>query len=87
MKLYRIYTENKNRSWIEKQASRLFSGFSVVNAIGYWEGSKEKSLIIEIIAGNTKGNKNKLAVLKDLIKRYNQQESVLLTECEIKVEF
>lgn len=87
MKLYRIYTENKNKSWIKRQTNKLFPAFTLIDAEGCWKDAEEKSLIIEIIAANSKEDKNKLAVLRDLIKRHNQQESVLLTEQEVQVEF
>lgn len=87
MKLYRIYTENKDRAWIERQASKRFAGFTIVDAIGYWQGKKEKSLIIEIIAQDQYEHKANIATLRDLIRRHNKQESVLKTTQEVEVEF
>ena len=75
--LYRILTENKNRQVVEDIVSAEFPGFTIIEAMGYWNGVRELSLIIEIDAGNEfKG----MAVTRiaEMIKRHNQQESVMI---------
>ena len=75
--LYRILTENKNRQVVEDIVSAEFPGFTIIEAMGYWNGVRELSLIIEIDAGNEfKG----MAVTRiaEMIKRHNQQESIMI---------
>lgn len=51
-KLYIGLTTQDNRqlskSYVITQVSKLFNNFTVIDAIGYYNGIKEKSLIIEI---------------------------------------
>lgn len=85
MKMYRIYTENKNRSQIEQLVNNHFSGFTVYAAIGYWEEEKEKSLIIEVLGNEEDYNEIKTVCAN--IRDYNLQQSVLLTCQEVETEF
>jgi len=74
--IYRIYTENINRGKLEKLTGEYFEGFTVINAVGYWQGIKEKSVIIEII-----GDRENLGKIKELathIKINNKQSAVLI---------
>ena len=87
MKLYRIYTEDKNRLWIEATAGNYFSGFTIIKTMGYWKGKPEKSLIIEIIAQNAYEHKANINCLCQDIKQFNKQESVLLTCQEVEADF
>ena len=45
----RIYTEDKNRELIESIINGNFSGYSIVSQDGYWQGTKERSICIEIL--------------------------------------
>jgi hypothetical protein len=78
--LYRILTEDKNRAKIEHETSKLFPGFTIVEATGCWKGSKEKSLIIEIWAGDDVYIGPIITTLAERIKGLNSQESVLVQE-------
>jgi hypothetical protein len=87
MKLYRIYTEDKNRADIEELAGNFLPSCTIYQAIGLWQGSKEHSLIIEYIdtlemarPEMAKENVHSLAVI---IKKHNKQQAVLVTEQEI----
>jgi hypothetical protein len=81
-KLYRIYTEDKNRTIICSEVNRYFDGYTVFNATGYWKGTKEKAIVIEILASSkAKYNIKKLA---KFIKKYNRQEAVLIAESNVK---
>ena len=76
--LYRILTENKNRQVVEDIVSAEFPGFTIIEAMGYWNGVRELSLIIEI---DTDGNEFKgmtVTRIAEMIKRHNQQESVMI---------
>lgn len=82
MKIYKVYTENKNRKFIEKLFNEEFSGFTIYEAIGYWQGHKEKSLVIEIISSSSAAPV-KLAKIAKAICGYNEQDTVLVSEQEI----
>lgn len=73
--MYRIYTKDKNRSKIEHLVSASHDGFTLIPAIGFYQGKQEKSLIIEILE-TTLADAVKLA---ESIKRSNRQASVLVT--------
>jgi len=50
MKLYRVYTENKNYPDILDYLDKQFpDGYTVLHADGAWQGQREKSLVVEII--------------------------------------
>ena len=80
--LIRIHTENKNRNWLESLIGLHFpDGFSIQEQIGYWHGSFEKSLCIEIDDFAT----SRISALKiqDIVtelKEHNAQEAVLVQE-------
>lgn len=46
--LYRIITENKNKTDICRIVSLSFNDFTVYETIGYYNGKQESSLVIEI---------------------------------------
>jgi hypothetical protein len=74
--MYRIYTEDLNREQIEKIVGSSFKSFTMLPAVGYWHGSKENSLVIEV------DTDDKLSVVAaaSQIKEHNHQEAVLVTE-------
>lgn len=73
--MYRIYTEDKRRKQIERLVSASNQGFTLIPAIGYYQGKKEQSLIIEILQTTLV----KAVKLAASIKRINRQSSVLVT--------
>lgn len=73
--LYRICTENINRRAIERIITNRFSGFTIIEAQGFWKGVKEQSLVIEIITFDNDKNINLIA---EEIKKYNEQYAVLI---------
>jgi len=79
-KLFRIHTENKNRADIIKEVSKHFQGFTVFNAIGYWQGKKEQSLIIEVLASSKA--QSKIESIARYIKVHNKQEAVLIVKLD-----
>lgn len=72
--MYRIYTEDKNREATLKLVAASFDAFTVLEAQGYWRGTPERSIVIEIETENAKGV-HKLA--RD-IREANAQEAVLV---------
>ena len=91
--LYQIYTEDMHRNVIENIVSREFSGFSILEATGYWLKQKEKAIVIEIIGlfdvedvENSRIELGTVRFVANLIKNYNGQESVILTRHTLKFE-
>ncbi len=88
MKLYRIYTENKNKAEII-DILKVLDGFTILEATGYWLGSQpyflvEASLVIERLGYDDKELINRIA---EEIKSLNQQESVIVTCQDVEAEF
>ena len=83
MKIYRICTEAKNVEEIERATAVLFEGFSIWQGAGFWRGTREQSLMIEIFSSEL----NAGALVRSLaqtIRDFNKQECVLVQtiECE-----
>jgi hypothetical protein len=81
MKTYRIYTENKNLEGIKKILNRAFESYTLLEGVGIWKGTEEKSLIIEVLS---RINKGYFEIVADDIKELNNQQAVLLTVSEIE---
>jgi hypothetical protein len=81
MKLHRIYTENKNLEGIKKILNRAFESYTLLECVGIWKGTEEKSLIIEVL---TRINPAYFELVADDIKDLNQQQAVLVTVSEIE---
>ena len=75
MKRFRIYTEDKNREKIQELLSIAFDGFTVIRTKGFWKGTPENAIIIEIFTKNAE----LVRALCGAIKRCNKQEAVGLT--------
>lgn len=77
MRRYRLYTEDKDRGYIEHLFNVTFDSFTVYKTTGYWKGAKEKSLVFEVVeeGGGLHPLKN---IAKD-IKAHNNRQSVLIT--------
>jgi hypothetical protein len=87
MKIFRIYTENKDffgRKLLIKEVAAYFSAFTVLDGEGYWQGVREASIIFEIIAPAIQSER--IYSLASGIKRINQQEAVLVTVQEVQSE-
>jgi hypothetical protein len=84
--LYRIFTENKNKAKVESIVAEHFPGFTIYEADGYWEGQKEKSLIIEIMTDVLADVISVKAIARD-IKIANKQQAVLIQNIECQQWF
>ena len=73
--LYRLYTEKKPN--IEKLVYEYFENFTILSGTGYYKGTKEDSVIIEII-GSPEDDCS-IESLRLLIQEKNNQECVLKT--------
>jgi hypothetical protein len=85
---YYIGSNNKTKeleqSKIEAIVSAHFDGFTTSEVVGYWRGSKERTLKVEIITEETASELAKIG--KDL-KVKLEQESVLMEIIESNCAF
>jgi hypothetical protein len=72
--IYRIYTQEKNREKILKLVSEAFESFTVQPILGYYQGKKEKSIVLEIVGARAL----QIQQLADTIGKINGQKSVLI---------
>ena len=86
MKVYRIYTEDKNFKKIVKETSARVSGVTFFHGVGLYNNEQEKSLVIEIVStpDNEKTLENTVKDLAHAIKVLNWQWSVLITVQEVQ---
>ena len=82
MKLYRIFTENKNYQNIADKLDIQFpDGYTIINANRAWQGQREKYLIIEIIS-DSPSIESDVGKLAYWFKKFNEQDAVLLEVIE-----
>lgn len=79
MKVFRIYTENKNENKLKELISICFDGFTVIRTKGFWKGVPENALLIEIYTENAE----LIRALAGAIKKNNKQEAVLVTSADV----
>jgi hypothetical protein len=72
--IYRIYTQGKSREKILKLVSRTFESFTVQPIVGYFQGAKENSIVLEIVGARAL----QIQQLADTIRKMNGQQSVLI---------
>jgi len=72
--IHRIYTEAKNEREIIRLASTRFESFTVQPTSGYYQGKREKSIVLEIVGAQP----HLVRDLAQLIRRMNGQKSVLI---------
>lgn len=80
MTKYTIYTEDLGN--IGKLTSTMFTNFTLIPSIGFFEGKNEKSISVIIIS---KGIEDLIQNLATLIKLTNKQKEVLVTKEEVKL--
>ena len=80
--LYRILTQHPGRLRMPALRGHImahgFTGWTEIEARGYWEGNKERSLIIEIDTGNKEHIYHKIDALCVALKKYGDQYCVML---------
>jgi len=84
MYLYRIQTEDINRDAIERIFSRRFDGFTILAGSGYWRGTKENCLVIEVLADAEACDC--ILSTAEWIKEFNEQESVAVTRQQVEIQ-
>lgn len=85
---YYIGSNNKTKELeqekIEAIVSAHFEGFTASEVVGYWRGSKERTLKIEVITSEAPA---KLAKIGKELKNKLEQESVLMEIIESNCAF
>ena len=84
---YTIYTENKNLAKIEAilNDNTIIKGYTIMNTQGYWQGTKEEALKIEILL--SKHYNYRIKTICQKIKIINKQQAVLFTVEKIEAQF
>jgi hypothetical protein len=80
--LYRVYTEylgQKGDQDIEQVVSRYFDSFTILHVQGIWNGQKELTTIIEIVADPVD---SEIKTIAESIKKLNHQQAVLVQAME-----
>lgn len=85
MKLYRLYTENKNLESLKAMFDDFTMDFTFYVADGYYLGIPESSVIFEVIS--RMDLRENFRYMARQIKTMNKQKSVLLTVQDIEAEF
>jgi hypothetical protein len=87
MKLYRIYTENKNKDFIKRLCDLAFDGYTLYQADGVWRGQHESSLVIEYLAVDYETEPGEqVENVARRIKEQNGQHAVLVTWHDIGMQ-
>lgn len=95
MTLYRIITEDsdgtdRTRDFeqnITGTVSCYFDEFTIIKGTGFWKGSHENSIIVEIVATDLGNNPVAIREIAGTIKSLNQQEFVLVQMLDVEVSF
>ena len=79
---YDIYTENKNKPWIQELATARFGSFTIFTAEGSFQGVQEGSLIISVIDTEP----SFVQQFAEEVKRWNEQQAVMIvtTLCDVQ---
>lgn len=85
MKKYFLYIGSNNETH-ELEADRaceiiaqVFEGFSIYEIIGYWKGSKEKTLKVEIVSDETGSDARIIELSKEIAKELKQDAVMVET--------
>lgn len=81
--MFRILTEDKNRSGILSILDSYVDGYTVTPVIGSWKGQRENSLAIDLVGVDAE-TVRKIATV---IKWENTQESVLVLDLTAQSTF
>lgn len=87
--LYRVFVGSNNethkleREKIKRIADKRFKGYTFINAVGRWNGTQEKTAVIEIL---TEEHKDVILTAREL-KRELKQEAVLIQQLKTDTAF
>lgn len=80
-----LYTEKKNIHLLRHLIATHFESFTMMPSTGFWQGKREKVLIVEVFTREEK-DREQFDKLARAIKRLNRQTCVLVTEQAISWE-
>lgn len=82
--LYRIFTEdrdnNSEQKIVELIGSYGFPSFTLFHADGYWQGKRERTLVIEIDTESDVHVQSRIRSLAASIRIVNKQDAVMVQE-------
>lgn len=85
---YRVYTEHKNKRDLMAYLNSTLESYTIYYVDGYWRGNAEGSLVIEYISDTLSVvSRGKIFDTAHWIKKYNEQQSVLITQEEVTAVF
>lgn len=84
---YTIYTESKNLEQVLEEVQACFPNFTVYEGIGFWRGSQEVNLTIEILAEDNQHDDHLVRTVALSIKALNKQHKILITKGQCSVNF
>jgi hypothetical protein len=73
-KVFRIYTEEKNKKAIIELALKRFESFTIQPTVGYYRGKREASVVLEFVGAKRK----EIEEFAGTIRVMNGQKSVLI---------
>jgi hypothetical protein len=79
--LYRIYTADINRAATLAVVAKAYDSFTAIEALGYFKGTAEPSLVIELLTEDSWRDRSKVTTLADAIRQLNNQQAVLVSCC------
>lgn len=82
-----VVTDQAVEWFLKNVVSRHFAGFTVIDADGFWEGSGERTIIIEILAGTDDNAADLVQAIADRYKKEFYQDSVMITSEYVQVQF
>ena len=77
-------TKELENDKIEKSLVKHFEGFTALEVIGYWQGSKEKTLLVETI---TEKSDSELAKITKELCELLDQDTIILEIVETNTAF
>lgn len=92
MQKYYIYIGSNNETHKLESAeaietiSKYFDGFTAYEVIGYWKGTQEKTLKVEIVADQGQGDARIIKMIKEL-KAQLKQDAILLEKIQSNTAF
>ena len=72
--MYRIYTEDVNRTEVYAILDSHVTGYTILDATGSWKGTRERSICIELIDVSPAT----VTAIARTIRAFNRQESVMI---------
>lgn len=92
MKKYFLYIGSNNQTHELESAkaceiiAKAFEGFSVYEIIGYWKGSQEKTLKVEIVSDESGSDTKISKITKELAKEL-QQDAIMVESINSNIAF